>query len=118
MEKCPEKQVYWAAEEKCSELGMNNSNSEILSKEADLRAFSQPVLGRTIFLGCLFDATKSEILAGDSFWKSETVEKNKRTSTSFSSNLYFFAAQSTFDRLSHMDFEASLKLDFLGKFKF
>ena len=118
LERCPDKQVYWAAKEKCSSEIMNNGNSESLSKNSDLHTYTEPVLGRTVYLGCLFDAKKSEILAGDSFWKRETVTNSKITSTSFSSILYFFAAQSTFDRFSHMDFDASLKLEFLGKLKF
>ena len=116
LEKCPENEVYWAAKEMCSTEAMSNRHSESLSENSDLKAYSEPVLGRNVYLGCLFDAKRNYIMAGDSFWKRETITKNKDTSLTFSSNLDFFAAQSTFDRLSHMDIEASLKLEFLGKF--
>ena len=115
---------------------LNNDNSEDFSKKSapalgrhkrhsgsklhhrDLRSFWEPVLGRNVYLGCLFDAKKNEILPEYSLWKEETITKNKRTSASLSSALRVFSAKSTFDRLAHTDYHDSLKLDFLGKSEF
>ena len=136
---CPNNEVYWAVKEKCSAKIVKNGNSgrdsdirtyadDVMDKEKryrgvqlhslDLQPFSEPVLGRSVYLGCLFDAKRNDILSEYSLWKEETIMKNKRTSSSLTSTLKVFSAQTTFERLAHTDYPDSLKLDFLGKFKY
>ena len=132
---CPNNEVYWAAKEMCYRKLKENkysgrfardvdpvfpSNTNYTGKQLqsrDLEPFSLPVLGRNVYLGCLFDAKRNDILPEYSLWEQETITNNKRTSASLSSTLTVFAAQSTLDRLAHTDYQDSLKLDILGKFQ-
>ena len=141
LKSCPINEVYWAAKEMCSSKLMKNiysgrfarnldsrtySDSELSSDTSytkrqlhsrDLETFSEPVLGRNVYLGCLFDVNRNDILPEYSLWKEETITENKRTSASLSSTNKIVTAQSTLDRLAHTDYRDSLKLEFLGKFK-
>ena len=93
----------------------NNLKKKNSPEHNDLYEFTAPVLGRPVYLGCLFDAQRNKNKPADSFWKETTIKKNKKTSNSYSSDVSYYAVQSTFDRLAHMDISASLKMEFLGK---
>ena len=117
LKQCPNDEIYWAAKEKCSAKIMKNGYSgrdsdvrtysdDVMDKDKrysggqlhslDLQPFSEPVLGRSVYLGCLFDAKRNDILSEYSLWKEETIMKNKRTSSSLTSTLKVFSAQTTF----------------------
>ena len=84
-------------------------------KSDDLETFETMVLGRIVHIGDLYDAKKGEVLAGVSLWKDDTIKNNLQRSFLPSMRTHFFAAKTSFERLDHMNIEAELKLDFLGK---
>merc|ERR1712159_37304 len=127
LKQCPDGEVYWAKKEICIQRtnseddGLKAQNdvvdgpvSDTQDKGSDLKTFSEPVLGRSVTLGCLYDAKSNMIMTSDSFWSPSTIEKNKVTRNAFSSDVSFFAAQTTFERLTKMDISASLQLEFMG----
>ena len=77
--------------------------------------YTSHVLGRPVMIGSVYDARTNQIYATTSLWSRQTVKDKSYSSKSFSSDVSFFAAQSTFDRMAHMDIDANLKLEFLGK---
>ena len=88
---------------------------DISDPEDDMRVYSTPVLGRPVILGSLFDARKDQIFVSDSPWSRQTVKEKKFESGSFTSDVTFFAAQTSFERMSKLNIEAHLELEFLGK---
>ena len=109
----PYDQEYFAAED-----DMTIANTELdtsSDSNLDLKTYEQPVLGRAVFLGDLYNAKNNEILTGYSFWNMTTIRAMKERSNSRSSNLKLISAETTLDRLSQMDIDASLELDFLGE---
>ena len=81
----------------------------------DLETFETMVPGRIVGIGDLYDARKGDDLAGVSFWKDDTVKNDIQRSFLPSMRTDSFAAKASFEILDHMNIEAELKLDFLGK---
>ena len=62
------------------------------SDSSDMGLIRQPVLGRSVFLGSLFDAKENEVYVSHTIWSVDTIESNKLTIPKKYSNVEFFAA--------------------------
>ena len=103
---CPKDYWYWANKESCFPRSTSSHN--------DLQQYMTPVLGRTVYLGCVIDSTKNVIHPAISFWSMDTVRKSQMHSKSYSSSVSFFEAESTLERMAHMDISSALKLELIG----
>ena len=114
--RCPPGHYYKASTQNCN-MAIANRSRVLMGthKDDDMVEYTSHVLGRPVMIGSVYDARKNQIYATTSLWSRETVKNRSYSSKSFSSDVSFFAAQSTFDRMAHMDIDANLKLEFLGE---
>ena len=112
---CPPDHYYKSSTGECHERSLaNNGKMPEESGDGDAIEYTSQVLGRPVMLGSLFDARRNQIFASTSLWSEDTLEKTKYVSKSYSSDVSFYAAKSTYERMAHMEIHASLALDFLG----
>nr|Q91453.3 RecName: Full=Stonustoxin subunit beta; Short=SNTX subunit beta; AltName: Full=DELTA-synanceitoxin-Sh1b; Short=DELTA-SYTX-Sh1b; AltName: Full=Trachynilysin subunit beta; Short=TLY subunit beta [Synanceia horrida]AAC60021.1 stonustoxin beta-subunit [Synanceia horrida]4WVM_B Chain B, Stonustoxin subunit beta [Synanceia horrida] len=71
-------------------------------------------LGRPFTLGMLYDARNDKLIPGFTLWEDEVIEESTLESSQPSSAFEIIASDSTDDKSSLMDIEASLKASFLG----
>ena len=117
--------IYHLWKQRCESIDLPNNNFKSMKRSTlghkrkkrfdDLETFETMVPGRIVHIGDLYDARKGEVLAGVSFWKDDTVKNDIQRSFLPSMRTDSFAAKASFERLDHMNIEAELKLDFLGK---
>lgn len=122
---CRKGKIYHPKKQRCESVNLQTEKFQSMKKSTllhkreqefdDLEMFETNVLGRIVHIGDLYDAKKSDVLAGVSLWNDDTIKKYTRRSKLPSVRTRFFAAESSFERLDNMDIDAELKLDFLGK---
>ena len=89
--------------------------SDTNGKCCDMKIVSRPVLGRTVYLGDLYNANNEEILSGNSFWNPSTIERNKIRCNARSSSVNVLPVETMEDRLSQMGLSSGMKLDYMGE---
>ena len=112
---CPPNHYYKSSTEKCHKRFLDSNGKKAKEDKDDTVEYTSHVLGRPVMLGSLFDARRNQIFATTSLWSRQRIEKMKYVSKSYSSDVSFYAAQSTYERMAHLDVHASLVLDYLGE---
>merc|ERR1719392_222616 len=106
---CEPGSFYWAYKQTCHVADNAAKNAD----GSDLVIY-RPSLGATVFLGDLYNSYTDEVLTGYSYWKSETILRNKKRSIAESVSVNVFDIKSRMDALQRTDFSSAMKTDILG----
>merc|ERR1711892_267763 len=101
---CPSGKLYHMQKQKCLSKEETPKNQAIVEKS----------MGRSMDLGTLYDAKKSQVYSDASLWSQKTIEKNKFQYDRKEVNTAFTADKSVHDKTSHFDISARLSMEFMG----
>jgi len=101
---CPSGKLYHMQKQKCLSKEETPKNQAIVEKS----------MGRSMDLGTLYDAKKSQVYSDASLWSQKTIEENKFQYDRKEVNTAFTADKSVHDKTSHFDISARLSMEFMG----
>ena len=123
VKKCPPSHTYWAKKQKCRKSpGASQQHGGRVRREvepgapkvSDLETVVEPVLGRSVYLGSLFDGRRNAIMDAESLWSEDTVEKHTRYHNAMSSHVSFSGAMTSSDRVGGSKLSDRTKLEVLS----
>ena len=113
---CDESQIYDRKSGLC--LAAEETSDGRLVKRADpkeeLKVIEREALGETVSVGTLYDARKSLVQNGASFWTAATLEQEVNVVDTVYSNVDVYMENNINERSYALNVDASLKLEFLG----
>ena len=116
LKECAQDQIYDSRSGLCI-AGEVKSDGRIVKRseqKEELKVIEREALGETISVGSMYDARKSLVQNGASFWNKATLDTEVNTMDTVYSNVDVFMENNINERSYALSVDASLKLEFLG----
>lgn len=116
LKECAQDQVYDSRSGLCIAGEVTSSGRIVKRSEQteELKVIEREALGETISVGTMYDARKSLVQNGASFWTKATLDAEVNTMDTVYSNVDVFMENNINERSYALSVDASLKLEFLG----
>ncbi|XP_063687942.1 uncharacterized protein LOC134821190 [Bolinopsis microptera] len=113
---CDEHQIYDRRSGLCV-AGEETSDGRLVKRaeaNEELKVTEREALGETVVVGTFYDARKSLVQNGASFWTKDTLKKEVNVMDTIYSNVDVYMENNINERSYALNVDASLKLEFLG----